>query len=305
MPTGRGRSSRLYAVDQQEDPLDIWVVARIAAHRGELERARELAERSRVLAHAQPVVRAGQEAVLGLVEAWGGNPREAVERFAAAERDRYGADVRDPCHFWWRAEYAEALLELGRIGDAVALLDLWEMDAARLGRERVLADVARCRGLVAAAEGDVGAALALLAAAVRRHESVGDPFGQARSLLALGIVGRRARQKRPARDAIEAAVTGFETIGAAGWAARAQRELGRIGGRTREQGLTAAERRVATLVAEGRTNREVAAALSLGERTVETHLSHVYAKLGVRSRTELARTFRAAEQSSGGLTISS
>jgi len=69
--------------------------------------------------------------------------------------------------------------------------------------------------------------------------------------------------------------------------------------------LTAAERRVATLVAEGRTNREVAAALSLGERTVETHLSHVYAKLGVRSRTELARTFRVAEQSSGGLTISS
>jgi DNA-binding CsgD family transcriptional regulator len=52
--------------------------------------------------------------------------------------------------------------------------------------------------------------------------------------------------------------------------------------------LTAAERRVAALAAEGRTNREVAAALFVGERTVETHLSHIYAKLGVRSRTELA-----------------
>ena len=61
----------------------------------------------------------------------------------------------------------------------------------------------------------------------------------------------------------------------------------------REEGLTAAERRVAALVAEGRTNREVAAALFLGERTVETHLSHVYAKLGVRSRAELARTYPA------------
>ena len=62
-----------------------------------------------------------------------------------------------------------------------------------------------------------------------------------------------------------------------------------IGGRTREEGLTAAERRVAALVAEGRTNREVAAALFLGERTVASHLTHIYAKLGVRSRTELAR----------------
>ena len=76
-------------------------------------------------------------------------------------------------------------------------------------------------------------------------------------------------------------------------------------GKPRTEGLTHAERRVAALVAEGRTNREVAAALFLGERTVETHLTHVYAKLGVRSRTELARTFRADEQSSGGLAISS
>ena len=73
--------------------------------------------------------------------------------------------------------------------------------------------------------------------------------------------------------------------------------------RAREEGLTAAERRVVALVAEGRTNRDVAATLFLGERTVETHLSHAYAKLGVRSRAELARTFRPDEQSSGELTI--
>ncbi|HKP09948.1 MAG TPA: AAA family ATPase, partial [Gaiella sp.] len=138
-------TSRLYAADDREDPLAIWVVARVAAHRGELDRARELAERSRALAHAQPVILAGQEAVLGLVEDWSGKPREAVARFAAAEQGRSGADVRDPSHFWWRAEYAEALLALGRTGAAVDLLDTWEADAARLGRERVLADVARCR----------------------------------------------------------------------------------------------------------------------------------------------------------------
>ena len=71
-------------------------------------------------------------------------------------------------------------------------------------------------------------------------------------------------------------------------AEKARSELGQIGGRTRQEGLTSAEQRVAALVAEGRTNREVAAALFLAEPTVSSHLSHVYAKLGVRSRTELA-----------------
>jgi DNA-binding CsgD family transcriptional regulator len=137
--------------------------------------------------------------------------------------------------------------------------------------------------------GDIERATSLLEEAVAKHEHAGDPFGRARALLALGIVRRRARQKRPAREAIEAALAGFEALGAAGWAERAGGELGRIGGRTRAEGLTAAERRVASLVAEGRTNREVAAALFLAERTVASHLSRVYTKLDVRSRTELAR----------------
>jgi DNA-binding CsgD family transcriptional regulator len=128
-----------------------------------------------------------------------------------------------------------------------------------------------------------------LADAVAGHEAVDDPFGRARALLALGIVRRRARQKRPARESIEAALEAFEELGAATWAQTARAELGRIGGRTRAEGLTAAEQRVAALVAEGRTNREVAAALFLAERTVASHLSRIYAKLGVRSRTELAR----------------
>ena len=73
------------------------------------------------------------------------------------------------------------------------------------------------------------------------------------------------------------------------WEERARAELGRVGGRIRVVGLTPAERRVANLVADGKTNREVAATLFLGERTVASHLTHIYAKLGVRSRTELAR----------------
>ena len=142
---------------------------------------------------------------------------------------------------------------------------------------------------MAAAQGEIATALELLEQAVAQHRVVDDPFGGARALLALGVVRRRKRQKLPARVALEAALASFEALGAAGWAAEARAELGRIGGRKREAGLTAAERRVAALVAEGQTNREVAASLFLGERTVASHLTHIYAKLGVRSRTELAR----------------
>ena len=165
----------------------------------------------------------------------------------------------------------------------------WEAAARRLERDWVLAHVTRCRGLVAAAAGEVEQAVRCSKRPIAQHEAVGDPFGRARALLALGVTRRRARQKRLARDAIEAALAGFEEIGAAGWAQRARDELGAIGGRTRSDGLTPAERRVADLVAEGRTNAEVAATLFLAERTVASHLTHVYAKLGVRSRTELAR----------------
>jgi DNA-binding CsgD family transcriptional regulator len=73
---------------------------------------------------------------------------------------------------------------------------------------------------------------------------------------------------------------------------KARAELGRIGGRVRTDELSPAERRVAALVAEGRTNREVAAALFLSERTVESHLTRVYSKLHVRSRTELVRALQ-------------
>ena len=261
----------------------------IAAHRGDLPRARELAEETCRLSELHATRLHGPLTTLGLVEFWSGSPAAAVDCFRSAEEITDAADAAEPTMQLWRAEQIEALLELGHVDDAVVRLDAWEADARRLERDWALAHTLRCRGLVAASRGDIEDALALLDEAAGRHAAVGDPFGRARALLALGVTRRRARQKRPSRDAIEAALAGFEEIEAAGWAQRARDELGAIGGRTRSDGLTPAERRVADLVAEGRTNAEVAATLFLAERTVASHLTHVYAKLGVRSRTELAR----------------
>jgi DNA-binding CsgD family transcriptional regulator len=104
------------------------------------------------------------------------------------------------------------------------------------------------------------------------------------------VVRRRGRQKRSAREAIQEALEGFEAIGAMGWAAKARGELGRIGGRSPSgSGLTPTELRLAELVAEGRSNKEIAAALFVTPKTVGTTLSRLYAKLGVHSRTELIR----------------
>jgi DNA-binding CsgD family transcriptional regulator len=283
------RSREVGAQYDMEWPPNFFLIALVAAHRGEFERARDATERGGALADRQGALFAGLVAVPGLVDFWSGDAPAAAESFAAAEQTANARGWREPNMRWWRADYIEALLELGRMDDAVSLLDVWEADAARVGREWVLAQVTRCRGLLAAAKADVEQAQSVLEEAVGKHEAVGDPFGRARALLALGLVRRRARQKRAARDAIEAALAEFAELGAVSWAARARAELGRVGGRTRIEGLTPAERRVADLVAGGQTNREVAATLFLGERTVASHLTHIYAKLGVRSRTELAR----------------
>jgi len=276
-----------YGIEVPQDHLPIAV---IAVHRGQLELARQHSERGLELAEVQFGFQPPQHlAVLGLVARSGGDSSAAAQWFDKADRQAAVLGWGEPSLRWWSDDHAEVLLERRRIDDAVRILDVWEGDAARVGREWIPAHVTRCRGLVSAAQGDVARAASLLQQAVAQHEEVGDPFGRARALLALGIVRRRERQKRAARDSIRDALSGFEQLGAATWVEKARHELMSIGGRKREEGLTAAERRVAALVAEGRTNREVAAALFLGERTVASHLTHIYAKLGVRSRTELAR----------------
>jgi DNA-binding CsgD family transcriptional regulator len=284
-------------------------LAVVAAHRGQLELARVHSERSLQLGEEQ----FGQHTpvhlgTLGFVAAQSGDPHTALRWFGEAEAVTSRLGWHEASRRWWVADQIEVLLELDRVDEAVRVLEAWEGER-NSDDDWMLADVTRCRGLVEAALGNVAAAAVLFEEAAARHEAAGDSFGRARALLALGVVTRRRRQKRAAREAIEAALAAFEELGAATWVERSRSELGRFGGRTREEDLTAAERRVAALVAEGRTNREVAAGLFLGERTVETHLTHVYAKLGIRSRAELARVYRPdsvpAEQNSGDLTISS
>jgi DNA-binding CsgD family transcriptional regulator len=153
------------------------------------------------------------------------------------------------------------------------------------------AAAARNRGQLSATEGDLEGALEELDRALVEHERSPRPFERARTLLVLGQIQRRAKQKRVARESLEAALAIFEEFGARLWAEKARAELARISGRAPTGGLTVTEQRIAELVAGGRSNKEVAAALFVTVKTVERNLSRIYEKLGIRSRTELTRRF--------------
>jgi DNA-binding CsgD family transcriptional regulator len=190
----------------------------------------------------------------------------------------------------------EALTALGEIDQARSLTRQLEEAGKSLGRPWALATAARCRACIAGQEGDLEQARLACEQALVRHEQLPMPFEMARTLLIKGIIERRDGQPE-ARATLGQALGVFERLGARLWAAKAGRELARIAVRTPEDGLTETERRVAALVAQGHTNREVAAAMFVTENTVQTHLRHIFQKLGVRSRTELTVLLLAAPAS--------
>jgi DNA-binding CsgD family transcriptional regulator len=227
--------------------------------------------------------------VLGSSELLIGDLSEAWRHLGGAWELLVQTGVGEPGLALFVPDAAETLIRLGRLEDAEPLVAWLEERGRTLDRPRALATGARCRGLLLAAAGELTDALASLDEAVRHHERLPDPFELARTLLVQGTVRRRAKQKRPAREALDAALEIFERLGALLWAESTGAELTAIGGRPAPTGeLTPTEERVARLAAAGRTNREIAEALFLSVRTVEGHLSHAYHKLDVRSRTELA-----------------
>lgn len=258
------------------------------AARGDAARALELAART-----------AGKPAeflavpALGVLELSLGHARETAGHLAPLARFVQAERIVEPGATRFVVDLVEALVELGQSGEAEHMLSWYQGHAQRLGRLSALAAASRCRALLAAADGNLTCAREHLDRALDLHERVTLPFERARTILALGVAQRRAKERRTARQTLNAALAEFERFGAVIWAERARAELARIGGRAPSSSeLTPVERRIAELVTAGQTNREIAATLFLSARTVEGHLSRIYAKLQVRSRTELAGRFR-------------
>ncbi len=272
-----------------EDGISLAMSGQFLAARGFLEEARPRLERA--LARSREVgywwweLRSLAGMVfLALTEGDAG-AAAAVAAETAALGERTG--TYEPGWNRVHGDVIEALLAGGRRDEADRLTCWLEERAASSGHPWSLTVSARCRGLLAAAEGRSQEALERFERSLA--EAADMRFERARTLLAKGECLRRANRRRAARDTLEEARRLFERCGSPPWAGRATAELGAVSGRVpRPTELTEMERRVAELAAEGRTNQEIAARLFVSIRTVESHLSSVYRKLGIRRRAELA-----------------
>jgi DNA-binding CsgD family transcriptional regulator len=296
--SGNWRAAEAYAADSFETrtqlgsvmPGDGFPVVLLDAHRGHVDEARAGARRDLADAEAMDIriSIAGSEWLLGFVELSLGDAIGALVHLRRSYELR-SAFMLEPAQRFELGDLLEALIAAGELDEADSVIADWQERAEPLDRAWPLAVLARARALLLAAQGDLEGAFESFERSLAEHARTQDPFQHARTLLALGATQRRAKRRADARTTLGEALAAFERLGSPLWAEQARAEIGRIGGRTPSRhDLTEAERRVATLVAEGHTNREVAAALFVTEHTVEGALTRVYRKLGVRSRGELA-----------------
>ncbi|HLN05638.1 MAG TPA: helix-turn-helix transcriptional regulator, partial [Acidimicrobiales bacterium] len=218
-----------------------------------------------------------------------GDPASAVTDLAAVADAVEAGGVCDPGAFPYGGDLIEALVAAGRLTDARAVLQRFETVCSEQSHPWGLAIAARCRGIVLAQEGDERAAVCSFNEAIERQSRLGLLFDLARSQLGLGTLYRRSRRIADARALLDSAAVMFDQLGSPPLAARARDEIARLGGHRRGVGLTATEERVADLVAQGLTNKEIATTLFVTVNTVEAHLTRTYTKLGIHSRSELVR----------------
>jgi DNA-binding CsgD family transcriptional regulator len=267
-----------------------FVSALARAHLGRVNEARSAGEEGVALASegGSRMFLALNRWALGFLELSLGDASAANRRLGGLKEELDAMGYWNPGVRPVYADVIEARIGAGEL-DVDPLIDELELRGESLDNPWARAAAARCRGLLLAARGDIARAVAELERALVAHERSPQPLERGRTLLALGSVHRRGKRRADARRTLTLALELFDNLGAPLWAERAAAELGRIPGRGPGSGeLGETERRVAELVAEGLSNKEIAARLFVTVRTVEANLSKVYAKLGLRSRTELA-----------------
>jgi DNA-binding CsgD family transcriptional regulator len=271
-------------------------LARLDAVRGRADECRARADRASTLAEqlGDELVRSEARMALAHLALAAGDPREAI---ALLEPIAYLAEeneVGEPSVLPFAPDLIEARIRSGDPASAEADLDRLEERARATSRGWALAAVERYRGILAPAEEfdeRFGRALEL-------HDSgPGSPLELARTRLCYGERLRRERRRVDAREQLRGAIEIFDAEQAEPWSERARTELRATGESiprrdpTAPEKLTPQELQISLLVAEGKTNRDVGAALFLSPKTVEYHLTHVYRKLDLHSRAELIRLF--------------
>jgi DNA-binding CsgD family transcriptional regulator len=262
------------------------VLALIAALRGSGEECKSFASEALELASARRLVHVSVSAhwallVLGLGL---GHVDDALSQA------RQVSEL--PVRLWAAPDRIEAAVRAGEPELAEAWMTEFDEWAQGSRQAWALAASLRCRALLA---GDSEEAEGFFVSALAADESASRPLEHARTELAFGEFLRRTRRRREAREHLRAGLAGFEAAGAEALAERARVELRASGqtARRREPStrddLTPQELQIARLVAQGMSNREVAAQLFLSPRTIDFHLRNVFRKLGISSRMQLVQ----------------
>jgi DNA-binding CsgD family transcriptional regulator len=268
------------------------LLAEIDAARGDESACRERATAAIEIARSigLSIHRERAERALGRLYLAGGNTGAAIEQLERVDTrlERAGNKEMNVTPAW---DLVEAYARTGQIARARALLARAEVAMPPISPAEEV-PIQRCHGILA----EDGSFETAFERALVLDDEQPFPFERARTELTYGERLRRAGAPKRAREQLRAALAAFEELGATAWAERARSELAASGERLRRapvarEALTPRELQVALAVAKGDSNAEVAAALYLTPKTVEYHLTHVYRKLGLRSRADLAHRF--------------
>ena len=275
------------------------MLARIDAARGNRESCQALVARARYELESRGVdcIRVYNLAALGLAALSVGDLVDAVANLQESWALSIGLGVGNPNEVPMAGDLAEALARAGERGRCAGVLGWLDERAEATGLAYPHAVAFRARGILAT---DLEQAQALFAESLAAWDQVGSiPFEEARTLLCCGEALRRGRHSVAAREPLGRALRLFEGLTAHPWTTRVKAELAASGMKVQHVTVTAnsprleelspQELQVARIAGRGQNNLEVAATLFVSRKTVEAHLTRVYRKLGIRSRTELAR----------------
>jgi DNA-binding CsgD family transcriptional regulator len=269
------------------------VLLELAAARGDADDAHGYADIvATIAAHSESrTLEMFAHAGRGLLELGLDRPDLAIPHLSRTREIAAQCSVLEPNYVRFMPDLIESQIRCGLEAEARSSLAEFEDQARRTGRRWALAAAERCRGLLAPPE----TADAIFTHAHELAAAEPSPFELARTQLCWGERLRRDGHRVDARRHLHDALERFEALGAEPWAAKAVRELRSSGGRAqrgpraRSDELTPQQMQIAAMVAEGRTNRNIADSLFLSPKTIEFHLGHVFRKLDVSNRTELTR----------------
>ncbi|GAA1879072.1 LuxR family transcriptional regulator [Paeniglutamicibacter psychrophenolicus] len=290
---GYTEAIRIAREDGQSNDLALALagLAWLEARQGKAGSSALHAEESTVLAvkNSAHLARLWAMFAIADLEAATGDAARAIEAYTGLEKVLEEVGVKD-ADLMPGAELVECWCRLGDKARAGNVAEGFLAAAEAKGQPWALARAHRALAMA----GDEADAVAGFERALAFHAQTPDLFEAARTKLAYGSWLRRSRRRIDARVVLREALDGFERLGAVPWSDRAAAELNATGetAMRREAGalgrLTPQEHQIAALLATGKTTRVAAEGLFLSPKTVEYHLRHIYLKLGIHSREELA-----------------